>query len=317
MLLGVALAIAATVAVRAVGVRAPFLQRSELDGQAVKTAKVETSPLKPPGLPARRSRSTRRSTGADGFDPSTARQAGRARSSAAGRAFASRASRGDPGRDFPEPARRRRQPARRRRNTSSRCACSKAAGCPRIRRRRRAGSSAPPRSASPRPSIGSDRCSRRASASLPTGRRPKAGTSRRRKPATRGPPTIWRSWTPSRPATSRTMSKRPNGSARRASSASATASTISRSSTPAALGVGQDLRQSWMWFSLAAQQGDADAAKKRDEVAAKMDPVSLADRGGSSGEIQAPQARSGGKRGRRPAGRLGRRAGGGPRRAPP
>ena len=43
------------------------------------------------------------------------------------------------------------------------------------------------------------------------------------------------------------------------------------------LGVGQDLRQSWMWFSLAAQQGDADAAKKRDEVAAKMDPVSLAD----------------------------------------
>jgi localization factor PodJL len=42
------------------------------------------------------------------------------------------------------------------------------------------------------------------------------------------------------------------------------------------LGVEQDLRQSWMWFSLAAQQGDADAAKKRDEVAAKMDPVSLA-----------------------------------------
>ncbi len=42
------------------------------------------------------------------------------------------------------------------------------------------------------------------------------------------------------------------------------------------LGVGQDLRQSWMWFSLAAAQGDADAAQKRDEVAAKMDPVSLA-----------------------------------------
>jgi localization factor PodJL len=41
--------------------------------------------------------------------------------------------------------------------------------------------------------------------------------------------------------------------------------------------VEQDLRQSWMWFSLAAQQGDADAAKKRDEVAAKMDPVSLAE----------------------------------------
>jgi localization factor PodJL len=42
------------------------------------------------------------------------------------------------------------------------------------------------------------------------------------------------------------------------------------------LGVEQDLRQSWLWFALAAQQGDADAGKKRDEVAAKMDPASLA-----------------------------------------
>ena len=42
------------------------------------------------------------------------------------------------------------------------------------------------------------------------------------------------------------------------------------------LGVEQDLRQSWLWFSLAAQQGDTDAAKKRDELAAKMDPASLA-----------------------------------------
>ena len=42
------------------------------------------------------------------------------------------------------------------------------------------------------------------------------------------------------------------------------------------LGVERDLRQSWMWFSLAAAQGDADAAKKRDEVAAKMDSASLA-----------------------------------------
>ena len=41
------------------------------------------------------------------------------------------------------------------------------------------------------------------------------------------------------------------------------------------LGVGQDLQQSWMWFSLAAEQGDPDAGKKRDEVAAKMDPASL------------------------------------------
>ena len=42
------------------------------------------------------------------------------------------------------------------------------------------------------------------------------------------------------------------------------------------LGVPQDLGQSWLWFSLAAQQGDADAGKKRDEVASKMDPAVLA-----------------------------------------
>ena len=35
-------------------------------------------------------------------------------------------------------------------------------------------------------------------------------------------------------------------------------------------------RQSWLWFSLAAQQGDTDAAKKRDEIAGEMDPASLA-----------------------------------------
>ena len=42
------------------------------------------------------------------------------------------------------------------------------------------------------------------------------------------------------------------------------------------LGVPQDFVQSWIWFSLAAQQGDADAARKRDEVAAKMDAKALA-----------------------------------------
>jgi localization factor PodJL len=42
------------------------------------------------------------------------------------------------------------------------------------------------------------------------------------------------------------------------------------------LGVDQDLRQSWLWFSLAAAQGDADAARKRDEVADKLDPNALA-----------------------------------------
>ncbi len=42
------------------------------------------------------------------------------------------------------------------------------------------------------------------------------------------------------------------------------------------LGVPQDFGQSWLWFSLAAQQGDADAGKKRDEVGAKLDANGLA-----------------------------------------
>jgi localization factor PodJL len=42
------------------------------------------------------------------------------------------------------------------------------------------------------------------------------------------------------------------------------------------LGVEKDLGQSFLWFSLAAQQGDQDAAKKRDEIAGQMDPASLA-----------------------------------------
>jgi localization factor PodJL len=42
------------------------------------------------------------------------------------------------------------------------------------------------------------------------------------------------------------------------------------------LGVEKDLGQSWLWFSLAAQQGDVDAATKRDEIGSQMDPASLA-----------------------------------------
>jgi localization factor PodJL len=42
------------------------------------------------------------------------------------------------------------------------------------------------------------------------------------------------------------------------------------------LGVDKDLGQAWLWLALAAQQGDTDAATKRDEVAREMDPVSLA-----------------------------------------
>lgn len=53
------------------------------------------------------------------------------------------------------------------------------------------------------------------------------------------------------------------------------------------LGVDQDLRQSWLWFSLASEQGDADAATKRDEVAAKMDPAALAAAGDELAKFKA------------------------------
>jgi localization factor PodJL len=42
------------------------------------------------------------------------------------------------------------------------------------------------------------------------------------------------------------------------------------------LGAAQDLSESWMWFSLAARQGDPDAAKKRDEVENRMDGRAMA-----------------------------------------
>ncbi|HJE24008.1 MAG TPA: hypothetical protein K8W01_10150 [Methylorubrum populi] len=41
------------------------------------------------------------------------------------------------------------------------------------------------------------------------------------------------------------------------------------------LGVGQDLVQSYLWFSAAAAQGDEEAGRKRDEVAAKLAPKDL------------------------------------------
>lgn len=42
------------------------------------------------------------------------------------------------------------------------------------------------------------------------------------------------------------------------------------------LGVSQNLAESFRWFALAANQGDADAAKKRDDVAARLDQQTLA-----------------------------------------
>jgi localization factor PodJL len=40
-------------------------------------------------------------------------------------------------------------------------------------------------------------------------------------------------------------------------------------------GVSQNLTESFLWFSLAANQGDADAAKKRDDVASRLDQQTL------------------------------------------
>ncbi len=42
------------------------------------------------------------------------------------------------------------------------------------------------------------------------------------------------------------------------------------------IGVEQNLAESFKWFSLAAAQGDSDAARKRDDVAKRLDPQSLA-----------------------------------------
>lgn len=46
--------------------------------------------------------------------------------------------------------------------------------------------------------------------------------------------------------------------------------------TARGLGTTQDLPESYMWFSLAALQGDVDAGKKRDEVAKQLDAPTLA-----------------------------------------
>jgi localization factor PodJL len=42
------------------------------------------------------------------------------------------------------------------------------------------------------------------------------------------------------------------------------------------LGVSRDLQQSYVWFAAAAEQGDEDAARKRDEIGARLDSKELA-----------------------------------------
>ena len=75
------------------------------------------------------------------------------------------------------------------------------------------------------------------------------------------------------------------------------------------LGVEKDLSQSWLWFSLAAQQGDTDAAKKRDEIAAEMDPASLASAAEALMKFKVLRPDPGRERRARAAWRMGRQDG--------
>jgi localization factor PodJL len=42
------------------------------------------------------------------------------------------------------------------------------------------------------------------------------------------------------------------------------------------IGVERNMNEAYQWFALAAKSGDADAAKKRDEIAARLDQKTLA-----------------------------------------
>ena len=84
VLLGVAIAIATTLAVRMVGVRAPFFQRSEVGGQAVNTAKLDTPKGKPSNVASAIKPGGEAIDVAPTASISTAGQAGRARSCASG-----------------------------------------------------------------------------------------------------------------------------------------------------------------------------------------------------------------------------------------
>ncbi len=106
ILLGVAIAIAATLAVRMVGIRAPFLQRSELGEQAVKTAKADA----PKGEPSGGTGAVRSNPEAIDVAPTASIAQPPAKLAEPNlevgeRAFGRRAH-GDPARDFPVFARR-------------------------------------------------------------------------------------------------------------------------------------------------------------------------------------------------------------------
>ena len=302
VLLGVALAIAATLAVRVAGVRAPFLQRSELDGQAVKTAKVEAMPLKPP------------------------ERAGAAKpaNSAIDRA---------PTASIPQPPAKPDAPGLSRQGAPSSAELLAAIPPgipPTLRDAVAAGAPAAQYELALRLFEGRG---------LPKDQ-PAAASWFERAASLGLAPAQYRLGSmlekgigvpPDRAAAKRWYLKAAEAGNARAAHNLAVMDAEPADDEPnyvdaakwfrkagelgvrdsqynlailyaRGLGVEQDLRQSWMWFSLAAQQGDADAAKKRDEVAAKMDPVSLAQATEELAKFKAPQARSGGERGHSPPG---------------
>ena len=275
VLLGVALAIAATVAVRAVGVRAPFLQRSELDGQAVKAAKVEASPLKPPALagamkpinpavdraptasipqPPTKPDAAVLPQGAPSpaellaaIPPGISSGLRDAVAAAAPAAQYELALRLFEGRGLPKD-----QPAAARWFERA-ASLGLAPAQYRLGSMLEKGIGVPPDRAAAKGWYlkAAEAGNARAAHNLAVMDAEPAGDE------------------PDYVEAAKWFRKAGEFGVR--DSQYNLAILYARG-----LGVEQDLRQSWMWFSLAAQQGDADAAKKRDEVAAKMDPVSLA-----------------------------------------
>ena len=193
VLLGVAVAIAATLAVRMGGVRAPFLQRSQVGEQAVNTAKIDA----PKGKPAEVANAAKSAGETIDVAPTASIGQPPAKPGAPDLAPGHGPSASElmaaipPG--FPSPCATQSRPASPMRNTNSRCACSKAGGSRRIKQRRPDGSNAPPRSAWRRRNIASARCTRRELARRPTRPLRSAGISRRLRRGTRAPRTILRS----------------------------------------------------------------------------------------------------------------------------
>ena len=111
------------------------------------------------------------------------------------------------------------------------------------------------------------------------------------------------------------MRPRPDGSARRPTTASPTASTISAILYARGIGVETNLAEAFKWFALASREGDRDAAKKRDDVGSRLDKQSLAAAMAAAQGWQPQPQPEAAIQVTAPARRLGRRAGAGDRQA--